>query len=251
VKQGAVTVGGTVDHPLGATSDAIALGNAGGGDLGLVLEFFAGINHNAVVGASGATSTPVLPHTFALWFPGSHGAHPGHSGILMGDPRDPRSGRFASDRLADLETNYTTQYPDGKRYISLDQIGAFIAKNVKADPKSRGVNLAGATSLAAQITKLTARAALGDPNLLQDVLHLFVTSDDLVNSSGEFGLLFTRFSDATDASGNPLVSTDVVDALFVDGRFPDGWDRKPARALDWVVNTLKITQHALFASWGI
>jgi hypothetical protein len=252
VNTGAVTVGGTLEHPLGATVDAVALGNAGGGDLGLVVEFFAKVNHNVYVGADGATTVPVPEHTFGLWFPGSHGAHPGHSGILMGDPHDPQSGGLSADKLANFTANFSTPYPDGKSYISLKQMGQFIAQNVAADPNSRGFNLRGITSLAGQVTSLAARAlAGGDANLLDDVLHLFVTSNDLMNTAGEFALLFTRFSDNVDDSGDPLVSTDVVQSLFVDGQFPPGWDQKPAYARDWILNTLKITKAAIFASWGI
>jgi hypothetical protein len=251
VKQGAITVGGTPEHPLGSTLDAIALGNAGGGDLGRVMKFFIEINHNVVVGADGATTVPVPANTFSLWFPGSHGAHPGHSGILMGDPSNTRSGRLNIDRLADFESNYSTPYPDGKNYISLDQMGQFIAKNVAADPNSRGFNLAGATALARNIVSLTARALSGDPNLVDDFLHLFVTADDMFDSSGEFALLFARFSDNVDANGDPLVSTDVVQSLFVDGQFPPGWDQKPAWAMDWIKDSLKIAKSAVLASWGI
>jgi hypothetical protein len=250
VNQHAVTVGGTLGQPLGSVADVVALGNAGGGDLGVVLKFFASINHNVVVGPNGATTTPVPAGTFGLWFPGSHGAHPGHSAILMGDPVDVSSGRLSTDRLANLIANYSTVYSDGKHYISREQIGAFIAMNVANDPKSRGFNLAGATALTGQIATLAERAVTGDPNLLDDVLHLFVTSDDLINSSGEFALLFTRFADGADASGAPLVSTDVINSLFRDGVFPAGWDQKPAKALGWVSNTLAIAKSAILAAWG-
>lgn len=245
-----VRIRGTIDQPLGDTGDVIHLGNAGGGDLGKVLEFFAHINHNRLNGPGGPTDTPVPDSTFAIWFPGSKGAHPGHSGILMGDPGDPMSGRFSADRLTRLTRDYSTLYPDGKRYISRDQIGAFIADNVANDPTSRGFDLAGMQALASQLADLAQRAAANDPTLLQDVLHLFVTSDDLVNSSGEFSLLVTRFADGADALGHPVISTDAVESLFRDGVFPAGWDQHPARAADWVWNTLAIAKAAILSSWG-
>jgi len=245
-----VRIRGAIDKPLGDTGDVIHLGNAGGGDLGKVLEFFAHINHNRLNGPGGLTETPVPDNTFGIWFPGSQGAHPGHSGILMGDPGDATSGRFTAERLTRLTSDYSTLYPDGKRYISREQIGAFIADNVGNDPTSRGFDLAGMQALSTQLADLARRAAENDPNLLKDVLHLLVTGNDLVNSSGELSLLFTRFADGTDVSGHPVISTGAVESLFRDGVFPAGWDQHPARATDWVWNTLAIARSAILTSWG-
>ncbi len=250
VKAGLVRLRGLFEQPLGDTSDVIRLGNAGGGDLGKVLKFFADVNHNRLTGPGGTTTQAVPENTFAIWFPGSRGAHPGHSGILMGDPSDVGSGRFAPDRLARLTSAYSTLYPDGKRYISRDQIGAFIAENVDADPSSRGFNWDGIQSLSSQVAELVQRVAANDPNVLQDVLHLMVTSNDMVNSSGEFSLLFTRFADGVDADGNPVISTAAVESLFRDSTFPAGWDQHPATASQWVWNTLAILKGAIFASFG-
>jgi hypothetical protein len=242
---------GTVEQPLANTADVVRLGNAGGGDLGKVLAFFAKINHNKIVGPGGKTTKAVPAGTFSVWFPGSNGAHPGHSGILMGNPGDVGAGRFAPERLARLTTELSTLYPDGKRYISREQIGVWIAQNVEADPDSRGFNWDGIRSLSTQVAQLLARAVTGgDGTLLEDTLHLLVTNNDLVNSCGEFALLFTRFADGRDADGDPLVSTDAIDAMFRRGVFPAGWDQRPAKAIDWVTNTLVITKHAIFASWG-
>jgi hypothetical protein len=247
---GQVKLHGELAQPLANTADIARLGNVGGGDLGRVLRLFAAINHNKLVGPGGATTRPVPDGTFGAWFPGSHGAHPGHSGILMGDPSNVGSGQLSPEKL-DRLTALGTLYPDGKRYISREQIGAFIAENVKADPTARGFNRAGMKSLSIEIAKLLVRAARGgDSTLLEDTAHLLVTSNDLVNSSGEFGLLFTRFADGQDANGNPLVSTAAIDALFRQGVFPAGWDKKPAFAKQWIKDTLVITKAAVFASWG-
>ena len=250
VKAGTVRIRGSFEQPLGDTSDVIHLGNAGGGDLGKVLKFFADINHNRLNGPGGFTTEAVPENTFAIWFPGSRGAHPGHSGILMGDPGDVASGAFTPDRLARLTSEYSTLYSDGKRYISRDQIGAFIADNVAADPASRGFNLDGIKSLSSQVEELASRVVANDPNVLQDVLHLLVTSNDLVNSCGEFSLLFTRFADGSDQDGNPLISTTAVESLFRDGVFPAGWDQHPATAHEWMGNTLAILKSAIYASFG-
>lgn len=251
VKSGQVRIRGSLDQPLGDTGDVVHLGNAGGGDLGKVLAFFAHTNHNRMVGPNGVTDTPVPDNTFGIWFPGSQGAHPGHSGILMGDPADVKSGAFSPDRLARLTSDYATLYPDGKRYISREQLGAFIADNVANDPDSRGFNLDGIKSVSSQLVDLATRAAANDPNVLQDALHLLVTSNDLVNSSGEFALLITRFADGTDAAGHPIISTAAVESLFRDGVFPPGWDQHPALAADWVWNTISIAKSAILASWGL
>ena len=168
----------------------------------------------------------------------------------MGDPGDVKSGRMAPDVLARLTSDFSTLYPDGKRYISREQIGAFIAQNVAADPSSRGFDWAAIKSVSSQVAELARRVLAGDPNVLEDVLHLFVTSNDLVNSCGEFSLLFTRFADAQDASGHPVISTDAVESLFRDGEFPAGWDQHPASAADWMHNTFAILKQAILASWG-
>jgi hypothetical protein len=246
---GVVRVHGTIEQPLGNTSDAVRLGNAGGGDLGRVLAFFAAINHNRKIGPAGVTSVPVPEGTFGLWFPGSNGAHPGHSTILMGDPAAVGSGRFSAERLSRL-TSFSSQYPDGKRYISREQLGEFIAQNVEADPSSRGFDLDGLRSISSQVVTLLARAAQGDPNVVEDTLHLMITANDLVNSAGEYGLLVTRFADGTDSNGNPVISVAAVEALFRDGVFPAGWEKRRATAIDWAKNTLSITKSAIFASWG-
>jgi hypothetical protein len=76
------------------------LGNSGGGDLGDLLVLFATGNHALLRGDSGKLDKEVPSGLFSLEFPGSQGAHPGHSGILMGDPEALDSGRLS---LTDFE----------------------------------------------------------------------------------------------------------------------------------------------------
>lgn len=82
------------------------MGNEGGGDLGDLLAFFAAGNHALMRNSSGsALDTPVPVGLFSLELPGSQGSHPGHSGILQGNPTALDSGRFSEedfDRLAKL-----------------------------------------------------------------------------------------------------------------------------------------------------
>jgi hypothetical protein len=67
----------------------------------------------------------------SLEFPGSQGSHPGHSGILQGDPEIPRSGRLSQAEFARL----ASRAKDG--LIKRSDVGSFIAENLLKDPKSK------------------------------------------------------------------------------------------------------------------
>src|SRR5215469_3122900 len=92
---------------------------------------FASGNHAFMRGDDGKLSQKVPNGLFSLELPGSQGSHPGHSGILQGDPTTLASGRFSQenwDRLAKLSVNGCLRRSD---------VGRFIAQNLTRDPNSK------------------------------------------------------------------------------------------------------------------
>jgi len=71
---------------LASIEDVRRLGNSGGGDLGDLLVMFASGNHAFMRGDDGKLSEKAPNGLISLELPGSQGSHPGHSGILQGNP---------------------------------------------------------------------------------------------------------------------------------------------------------------------
>jgi hypothetical protein len=248
VHQELLGVRGAADNPLANIEEVRRLGNQGGGDLGDLLAFFAAGNHALMRNSSGsALDTPVPAGLFSLELPGSQGSHPGHSGILMGDPTILGSGRFSPeefDRLAKLATN---------GFLKRSDVGNFIAQNLKRDPKAKvasanvaeliGRDLAGvaaaiATTLTSKIPGSTANA--DGHSLLEQRLTKLMGENNLVGSSGEFGLLFaflTHDPNTRDIDGEPALSLDRVQGMFVQKQLPQGWQTWKKSRVDWVVHT--------------
>src|SRR4030095_7344534 len=124
-------VRGDARNPLASIEDIRALGNSGGGDLGDLLVLFAKGNHAFMRGPAGQLTAPVPAGLFSLELPGSQGSHPGHSGILQGDPSLPGSGRFSESDLQRL----LRRAEDG--VIKRSDVGRFIAENLIKDPNSK------------------------------------------------------------------------------------------------------------------
>jgi hypothetical protein len=120
--------------PLASIGDVKAAGNTGpGSTLGLVLELFAIGNHARQAGALPARlDAPVPGGMFALDFPGSQGAHWGHSGILVGNPTVVGSGRWSA---ADFDRLMAKA--DSKGLLSTGAVGQFIAQNIRRDLNSK------------------------------------------------------------------------------------------------------------------
>src|SRR5215510_10344107 len=97
VAQDRLAVRNDVENPLASIEEVRSLGNTGGADLGDLLVVFASGNHALMRGNSGKLDRPVPEGLFSLELPGSQGSHPGHSGILQGDPAVLDSGRFNRD----------------------------------------------------------------------------------------------------------------------------------------------------------
>ena len=157
VHQNILAVRGDADNPLASVEDVRQLGNSGGGDLGEVLALFAAGNHALMRGAAGRLDTKVPDGLFSLELPGSQGSHPGHSGILEGDPAVPGSGRLSEADFARLAGRAVNGL------IRRSEVGRFIAENLRRDPKSKvaGAYVAGllARDLGA-VVRATVPAAL-------------------------------------------------------------------------------------------
>jgi len=249
VHQELLSVRGATGDPLASIEDVRRLGNEGGGDLGDLLAFFAAGNHALMRNSSGsALDTPVPAGLFSLELPGSQGSHPGHSGILQGNPMTLGSGRLSRedfDRLAKLATD---------NFLKRSDVGKFIAQNLKRDPNSKvaSANVAelmardlagvvGAIS-AALASKLLGSSSDANDNhrLLEQKLTKLMGENNLVGSAGEFGLLFaflTHDPNTKEIEGEPALSLDRVRGMFVQKQLPDGWQTWKKSRVVWVVHT--------------
>jgi hypothetical protein len=197
INDGKLPVRNEVEHPLASIEDVRSLGNSGGGDLGDLLALFASGNHAFMRGASGKLDQPVASGLFSLELPGSQGSHPGHSGILQGDPAVPGSGRFSAADFARL----TIRAVDG--WIRRADVGRFIGENLAADPTAKvawdatgtllssGIDLVQTTG-SALVNKLfgSDEEATMAHREFEQKLTKVLGGDNLAGSSGEFGLLF-------------------------------------------------------------
>jgi len=255
VATGALAVRNDADNPLASIDDVKSLGNSGGGDLGDLLQLFATGNHLRMRGPSGALDTKAPSGLFSLEFPGSQGSHPGHSGILEGDPRALGSGRLSRgdfERLVSRARN---------GFVSRGDVAHFIAENLHRDPGSK-VGGGAAASLLSDIDafvrtlgptlakKLAApeREAAEAHRDLEQKLTRLLGEDNLVGSAGEFGLLFAFFANkpgATSIDGEPAIAVSDLESMFVRKEFPQGWTSWKKSRADWVRNTT-----ALLASAG-
>jgi hypothetical protein len=247
VSQGHLAVRNDAKDPLSSIEDVRRLGNTGGGDLGELLMFFATGNHAFMRGDSGKLDRSAPSGFFSLEFPGSKGSHPGHSGILQGDPETLDSGRLSEENFVRL----TSRAKDG--FIKRSDVGRFIAENLVRDPKSKVFGKNTLALLASDFLKL-AGSGLGLINNLfgtdeeastvhrdmEGKLTKLLGEDNLVGSAGEFGLLFAFVANkpgAREVEGEPALDVQDLKAMFVDKRLPDGWETWRKSRIDWVKNT--------------
>jgi hypothetical protein len=247
VAQADLPVLNDANNPLANIEDLRRLGNTGGGDLGDLLVLFAGGNHAFMLGDSGRLDKAVPSGLFSLEFPGSQGSHPGHSGILQGDPETPGSGRLS---LTDFE-RLISRAQDG--WIKRSDVGRFIAENLIKDPKSKVADLNTFELLANDVGGLleTAGSALlgklgfgkqadATHRDIEKKLTKLTGEDNLVGSAGEFGLLFAFLVNrpgAREIGGEPAVAVEDLRIMFLDKRLPDGWENWKKTRIDWVTNT--------------
>jgi hypothetical protein len=236
-------------NPLASIEVVRRLGNTGGGDLGEILVFFATGNHALMRGRDGRLSEIVPIGRFSLEFPGSQGSHPGHSGILEGDPATLDSGRLSLpdyERLVIRATN---------GLIKRSDVGRFIADNLRRDPKSKVFGASVAELLARDLEHFVKAAGLdlleklhgaSEESLSRDLeqkLTKLTGEDNLVGSCGEFGLLFAFLANSPHTQkvdGEPALSLEDVESMFVHKRFPEGWDRWKKTRSDWVTHTMTL-----------
>ncbi len=248
VAQGKLPVRNDAKDPLASIEDIRTLGNAGGGDFGDLLVHFASGNHAFMRGDSGKLEKSVPGGLFSLEFPGSQGSHPGHSGILQGDPEMLGSGRLSEADFARL----TSRAKDG--WIKRSDIGRFIAENLLKDPKSKVFGKDTAALLASDALELVESIGSGLMSKLfgshedaiathrdiEEKLTKLTGEDNLVGSAGEFGLLFAFLVNkpgAREVDGEPAVAVQDLKAMFVDKQLPEGWETWKKSRRDWVTNT--------------
>jgi hypothetical protein len=248
VAQGALSVRNSAQDPLASIEDVRQLGNSGGGDLGDLLVLFASGNHAFMRGDSGKLDQRVPIGLFSLELPGSQGSHPGHSGILQGDPTVPDSGRLSRpdfDRLVERAKGGLVKRSD---------VGRFIAENLHRDKASKVFGKRVATLLAgdllafvettgpALMSKLlgTAADATATHRMMEEKLTKLLGEDNLVGAAGEYGLLFALLASrpgAQDHEGEPALAVADLEAMFVHKRLPDGWMTWKKSRHDWVRHT--------------
>jgi len=251
VENGDLDVRNSAERPLAAIADIAALGDSGGGNLGrVVLDLFALGNHSRLPDAAGTFAAPTPTGMFSLDLAGSQGAHPGHSGILLGAPDKLDAGRFSKadfDRLAKLAD------ADGR--LTTEAVGAFIADNLARDSAAKVLPMRRwASSLFGIADELgdSLVAALGGRRTERDTMELvekltkLAGDDNLVGSAGEFGLLFAFLANRPGADED-AIRIDDVEAMMVHHRFPDGWEAWPKQAADWVGATTRIAVSAFKA----
>ena len=240
------------NNPLASIEDIRALGNTGGGDLGDLLVLFAEGNHAFMRGPSGHLTEAVPMGLFSLELPGSQGSHPGHSGILQGDPRVTGSGRWSE---ADYQRLVSRAEGGAVRRSS---VGTFIAENLVRDPNSKVFGRSVIGLLAHDLHDFVSTAGpallhrLGGPGPQAAAAHRealekltkVLGEDNLVGSAGEFGLLFAFLAHKPEAphiAGEPALSVQDLHLMFADKQFPEGWQTWKKNRLDCVTNTTALT----------
>jgi len=248
VATGLLQVLNTADNPLASIDDVARLGDSGGGNLGTkVLKLFARGNHSQMLNA-GDGGRPDVPHgTFNLQFGGSQGAHAGHSGILLGDPEEVGRGRLDPpqfDRLA--------EHADKNGRLSIDAVGDFIAENLKKDPKREVFPASKFIRDTLRLVREVKDVVFGGDDLETEkteaiaALTKLLGADHLMGSAGEWGLLFAFLKNSPSSAHGDIALADVK-MMFVDKKFPDGWESWEKDAFDWVTATSRLATDAAFA----
>ena len=254
---GALPIRNSPDKPLASIDDVVKLGNSGGGDLGKVLALFANGNHALMAGPSGKLDTEVPPGTFSLDLAGSQGSHPGHSGILNGNPLELNAGRMSTEDWGRLES----RAKDG--FIKRSDLGKFIAENVLRDPSSKVLGPRTLLKLGADALAVAGRTPAAAFEALANVFRKNDTheagrdaleavtkllgEENIAGAAGEFALLFAMLANkpgAKEIDGEPALALEDLKLMFIDKKFPEGWERWPKNASDWAASTAALTLEA-------
>lgn len=241
----ALPVLNSADRPLASIERLIDLGNSGGGDLGTrVLKLFARGNHSRLLGPD-AVGRFTPPGTFNLQFGGSQGAHPGHSGILLGDPAEIAGGRLDLSQLERL-----AGYADPAGRLSIDGVGDFIADNVRRDPDARPLPVLRVMRdlghLVGEATEALVKGGETETTEAFGALTALFSEDPLMAAAGEWGLLFTFLRQSPNSRGRDIALADVR-MMFVDKQLPEGWQQWRKNTRDWLFVTFKLAMDAVAA----
>ncbi|NBW82100.1 hypothetical protein EBR21_10155 [bacterium] len=256
VAEGKLPVQKSVDNPLALKEDLKNLGNSGGGDLGVVLLAFAEGNHTLMLGKSGKMDTPAPAGMFSLVFPGSQGSHAGDTGILKPQGRgEPGVGRTDALRFDQL----FPKKPDSDT-ITLSDIGRVIARDVYQDKNSLVFGRNAAVALREDlrglinesseivVKKIFGKTVPDDYREFFQVLTKTAGENNLVGSAGEFGLLasFLYNSPRTirKVPLDPEFSREEIRMMFIDKKFPEGWQNWPKYSHDWVKFSVRLAVEA-------
>lgn len=242
VASGTLDIFANLDEPLASVEAVIRLGDSGNGDLGSrVLGLFARGNHCRYLKPTHKKGELVPADFFNLLFGGSQGAHAGHSGILLGDPDQIDQGRLdmqAFDRLAATAR---------EGFLSIDGVGDFIADNIKRDPATgdhdwRDV-FGDVARLVSSLKEIVLNQDAKDKREAAEALTRLLGENKLIGSAGEWGLLFALLKNSPNASRGDIAMEEVR-LMFVEKRFPPGWEDWEKRASDWLKATTRLTVDA-------
>jgi hypothetical protein len=139
-------------------------------------------------------------------------------------------------------------------FIKRSDFGRFIAENLLRDPKSKVLELSAAELLVGDLGALVETighslgtilaGADGDAaaarRTAEEKLTKLLGEDNLVGSSGEFGLLFAFLINkpgVSEIDGEPALSLEDVRGMFLGMTLPTGWQTWKKRRVDWTVHT--------------
>jgi hypothetical protein len=245
VATGRLQVLNTADCPLASVDEAVRLGDSGGGNLGTkIFPLFARGNHSRILNAPDGGKPLAPAGTFSLMFGGSQGAHPGHSGILLGDPEAIGQGRLDPaqfDRLA--------SHADKNGRLSIDAVGDFIAENLKRDPKAKVLPVSEFIRDKWRLLREVKHAGSGEEAEKSEAIEKLAKllgADHLLASAGEWGLLFAFLRNSPRSDDGDIALADVR-MMFIDKEFPDGWASWEKSTADWIKATTRLARDAAFA----
>src|SRR5262249_49021123 len=152
-----------------------------------------------------------------------------------GDPSVLASDRFSRDDFERLISRARVGL------IKRSDVAHFIAENLHRDPKAKVFGPGVARLLARDLNAFVSDIG---PALLKQIGHVdqqgpaahreleekltrLLAEDNLIGSAGEFGLLFAFFANqpgALQVDGQPTLPIADINAMFVEKRFPNGWD---------------------------
>jgi len=136
--------------------------------------------------------------------------------------------------------------------IKRSDVAKFIAENLHRDPNSKVfrasvVALLGhdlrqvvATAGASLLEMLHASHDKSSGRRVEEKLTKLMGEDNLIGSSGEFGLLFAFLANrpgAKEVEGEPVLFLEDVRSMFLDKRFPEGWKTWRKTRADWIKDT--------------